>query len=298
MSMKSVCLGGLVVTLLGLGVVRGQGPGPSQGAPYYSGSMSGSMGSSMGGGGSTLPPVLTTPADTPPATTGVAHLSSWITYPRAPGCCGPLGANGPIGSDVYLRTGISIPTGSGPLGNSLETGWEIQGGGRLLLFNPAVDAAWIVDLSVSNVQNHASDRTRTVTLVNVPAFGGATILPTLDVSPAALNRTYVNFGIGREWWLLGSADNCHDLANWRAGIDVGGRYGTAKLEFNEIRHTTDVIGGFYLAVHTDLEIPCGGCIFLAGIRGEYSYTWSDILQRQNDADIQEISILFSLGARF
>jgi hypothetical protein len=291
--MKSVCLGGLVVTLLGLGVVRGQAPGASMGTPYYSGS----MGGTVGGGGSTLPGVLSAPSETPAPVPGeVKHMSTWITYPRAPGCCGPLGMDGPIMSDVYLMVGLSVPIGSGPLANSLETGWTIQGGGRALFFNAPVDAAWVVDLGVGNFQYHASDRTRTVTFLNFPILG--TNVPQLNVSPAAFNETYVSLGIGREWWMLGSAEACHQAPNWRVGVDAGGRYGSAKLEFNEIRHSTDVVGGFYLAVHSDLELPCGGCIFFAGVRGEYNYTWSDILQRQNDADIQALNLWFNFGARF
>ena len=56
--------------------------------------------------------------------------------------------------------------------------------------------------------------------------------------------------------------------------------------------------GVFLAVHSDLEIPCGCCIFQAGLRSEYGYTWADILQRQNNSDVQDINLLFNLGLRF
>ena len=51
-------------------------------------------------------------------------------------------------------------------------------------------------------------------------------------------------------------------------------------------------------LHSDLEIPCSCCIIFAGIRGEYGYVWSDVLQRQNNSDIQTINLLFTLGTRF
>ena len=41
---------------------------------------------------------------------------------------------------------------------------------------------------------------------------------------------------------------------------------------------------------------CDRCYWC--LRSEYGYTWSDILQRQNDGDIQEVSLLFNLGVRF
>ena len=82
------------------------------------------------------------------------------------------------------------------------------------------------------------------------------------------------------------------------GVDVGGRYGTEKLEVTNFRHLTDTNAGVFLAVHSDVEIPCGCCIFQAGLRSEYGYTWSDILQRQNNSDIQDISLLVNLGLRF
>ena len=48
----------------------------------------------------------------------------------------------------------------------------------------------------------------------------------------------------------------------------------------------------------DIEYPCGCCTPFAGIRGEYGYTWTDILQHQNRADLQYLGLLFNLGVRF
>ena len=78
---------------------------------------------------------------------------------------------------------------------------------------------------------------------------------------------------------------------------AGGRYGAATVKFNEIRHHTQVIEGIYAAIHTDLEIPWGRCTYLAGIRGEYGFTWSNIFDR-GQGDLQDLTALFNLGVRY
>jgi hypothetical protein len=59
-----------------------------------------------------------------------------------------------------------------------------------------------------------------------------------------------------------------------------------------------VVGGLFLSLHSDVEVPCGCCIFQAGVRAEYGYIWSDILQRHNDTDLESINLLFNAGLRF
>jgi hypothetical protein len=232
-------------------------------------------------------------------------LSSWLVYPRSPGCCGPIGLNGPIGSELYVRSGIAVNTGGGIFADVLDNGWIVQGGGRVLFFNPEVDSAWTVDLSISNVHQTTNDSTHFVELFNVPvtttsSTGTPTtnVLPSTEVLVAGLNLTFANVAIGREWYLLGSADCARDEMNWRWGVDAGGRYGTGKVELRDFHHLTDVIGGVFVSVHSDLEMPCGCCILQAGIRGEYSYTWDDLLQSQNPSDIQSFNLLLTLGTRF
>jgi hypothetical protein len=135
----------------------------------------------------------------------------------------------------------------------------------------------------------------------------------IDVATACrdLNRTTVNLGLGHEWYLWGCAnDNC----NWRVGFDAGGRFGTEKVNFTgtfpqptiaapaptvtTIPSHSDAIASAFVALHSEIEWCCGRCIAQAGIRGEYSYTWSDILQTQNNADLQELALLIELGLRF
>jgi hypothetical protein len=250
------------------------------------------------------PPNGTEPKPLDPAAPSRVGLSDWITYPRSPGCCGPTGLKGPIGSEVYFYTGMDFPIGPGDLGKSMNPGWVIGGGGRVLFFNPEVDAAWTVDLGVSNFSNFG-DHKRTATLFNVPTqqpngAGGtmSVVVPELTVTPSDLNRTYFNGALGREWYLMGTGDSARNETTWRAGVDVGGRWGSERLNLDEFRHRTKVIEGIFVSLHSEVEVPCGNVFWQAGFRLEWGYTWSDILQSQNDADIQEINLLFTLGVRF
>ena len=96
----------------------------------------------------------------------------------------------------------------------------------------------------------------------------------------------------------GPAAGCKPDSNLRFGVDLGGRYGTEKVEFTNFLHSTDVNEGIFVAVHSDLEVPWGCCILQAGLRWEYGYTWSKILQSQNNGDIQDMTLMFTLGSRF
>ncbi len=285
MNMKRVSMGSLVVALLCFGAVRADGTAP---APMSAGSLL------------PAPTSQAAPAVDSPLPGGGLATTNWMAYPRCLGCCGPVGADGPLGYEVYIRNGFNFPLGGNPFGTRLNTGWDVDVGARTLFFNPELDAAWTVDLSISNVHNSNNDFATTFGLTNVVPGpqGSGTLVPAVQVGIRDLNRTYVNVAGGREWYLWGCADCSKPDVNWRIGFDLGGRYGTEKLEVTNFTHFTDVIGGAFGAIHTDLEIPWRGCIFQAGIRGEYGYTWSDILQRQNDGDVQEMNLLFTLGARF
>jgi hypothetical protein len=294
MNAKRACLVALVMTLAGAGAARAQ-----YGAGRY-------------GGSESPPPALPAPgpaptaADAPvPPPTG-PRLSDYLVGTR-PDCCGPIGGDGQIGTELYVRWGPSINTAAGYFGRTLETGWEVQAGGRVLFFNPAADGAWVVDLGVSNVSNHGQHSDKIALLHDIivadPVMvGQGTRVPAVQVSTASLNRTYVNVGFGRECYLWCPATFCscgkvNEAVNWRAGFDVGGRYGTEKLELHEIRHRTDVIAAVYLALHTDLEIPWHSFIFQVGGRVEWDYTWMDILQ-DTPTDLQNINILMTLGVRY
>ena len=85
---------------------------------------------------------------------------------------------------------------------------------------------------------------------------GTVTIPQMTATVSSLNMTFANVGFGREWWLHGSADPGQQQGwNWRVGTDAGGRWGSASVNFNEIQHHTDVVGGTYAAVHSDVEYP-------------------------------------------
>jgi hypothetical protein len=329
---KSVFLGGLAVALLGLEAAHGQGPtmpsggggGQTLGVPYVGGGAASGV-PPLGAGGPTPPPGSLPPLDpyagytgAPPAykverggpqttpgpgtsPTNTGGLSSWLLYPHCPACCGPVGGDGPIHTEVYLRSGLSVPIGGGIFPTVLHTGWNIQGGTRILFFNPDVDRAWVVDLGVSNVNYNATAVDRTITLTNLtfsPGSGQAPVtVPSADVTVAGLNQTFFNVSLGREYYLWGQA-NSGEL-NWRWGFDVGGGPATCKADFDEIRHRTGTYGSMFIDVHTDWEYPCRHSIIYGGLRAEYRYSYStEILQHQNDGDLQTINFLAELGIRF
>jgi hypothetical protein len=233
---------------------------------------------------------------TGPATAGTMPsfgLSQWITYSR-PDCCGPIGGNGPICEELYIRSGVSIPAGDGVLHKLLDTGWNISGGGRSLFFNPACDAAWTVDLGITSIYNHSQNQPK-VTLItdfNNPGTPTAQLVTMRD-----MQRTFANASLGREWYLMGAA-NCCDGWTWRAGFDVGGRLGTAKIDFAEPRHRTDTIYGYFGSIHTDLEKPCGCCTGLIGFRAEWDETIMDFLDPFNNSHVQDFNLLVTFGVRF
>jgi hypothetical protein len=296
MKRTSACLVALVLTFAGVSAARAQYASPPPDAAP-----------------SLLPPLGAGDQPAPvdgPVVAPLPRLSDYIVGTRGD-CCGPLG-DGPINTEVYLRWGVSLPTNAGFFGKTLTTGWVVQVGGRSLFFNPTADAAWTIDVSISNVSNHGqrSDQMAVLRNLSVPQptpdpLTGQTLdvtVPALPVTVSGLNRTYVNLGAGREWYLIGTGHkpcdgDCGGGRMWRAGFDVGGRWGTAKLELHEIRHRTDVIGAVYLALHSDVEFPCGGFLFILGGRVEWDYTWTDILQT-TDADLQNVNLLMALGVRF
>jgi hypothetical protein len=307
---RHVYLTALVVALLGLGAVHGQGPAYPPG----------------GNGGAHSPPgagakdkdkdkaaydALNPPENTPPLT-GAANgqppgdgppiygpgISEWIAYPRPCGCCGPVGKHGPIGAELYFRTGISFATGGGLVGDNATPGLWIQGGLRTLFFNRAQDAAWTVDLGLSTSW-HDIQGAPTAIIRDFTRIVDSTmqIIPEQPVTPSSVNYTLVSLGIGRECYLWGAPD-CGGEPRCRVGWDGGGHYGSSKMVLYEIQHRTDTVGGFFLAMHGDIEVPTGCCILYAGARLEYGVLWSDILTSRNDTNVQLINLLVNFGLRY
>src|SRR5947209_7844341 len=129
MNVKSVCLCTLVGTLLGVGAARAQDPrvpAAGRGSELTTPSVPTSAWPSDADSPSMAPSAprqtmpygpespLASPDGNGPPPGPVplqAKLSSWLTYNRPGGCCSPIGGNGPIQSEVFLRSGISVPIG-------------------------------------------------------------------------------------------------------------------------------------------------------------------------------------------
>jgi hypothetical protein len=243
------------------------------------------------------PPSAAVDATAPVAASPTPMLSSWMTYPRLD-CCGPIGGDGPVRMELFARTGPSLPAEGAILGHVLETGWKIEAGGRSLFFNPAMDAAWNIDLSLSNTryQGQRSDVTIPIVVITTNPTTGALSQQVRQVTLRNLNMTDVNVAFGREWYLRVPANVCD--TRWRAGIDGGARIGTDKAELHELQHRTSTGYAMSVAAHTDLEVPCGCCTFLAGLRTEWAYDWSHILQSSNASEMQEVNFLMTFGVRY
>ena len=216
---------------------------------------------------------------------GSFGLSDWITYRRGGYCMGPIGRHGPIASEVYLRGGLDFPVG-GNLGDIARTGYTVQGGGRALLFNAPETAAWILEVGLGTTQNYV-DGGAVPFVITQP---GAAV----TVNMTHLSRTTFNVGAGRQWYLWGSASDMERKLVF--SVDGGGRYGSASARFAQIRHRTDVIGGAYVAGYLGMETPVGAGYLDVGLRTEFSYTWSDIVQ--TDANLADLGVMFNVGLRF
>jgi hypothetical protein len=338
MSVKQIGLSSLVALLVGLGTAQAQGPnGIPNGAdvlPLFpsSGSDASSsynpQGGGQGSGGPLSSAFVPAPAGTTPDGIAIdegsppkppvapiplaAPFSPYLNYLRAPCCCGGVGTHGgPIGTEMFVRSGVAFPIGNGIFNQYLHAGWDIEGGGRLLLFNPPSTAAWTGILSIGNIFARTGNANQPFTLYRVPVqtapspsnpVGGFPItvqVPELTASVSTLNMTFVNIGFGREWWLCGTAyPGSQGGFNWRAGVDGGGRWGSADVQFNEIQHHTGVVGGMYAAIHSDVEYPFRCGIAFGGLRFEYNYIWTHLLQDQNNANFQSLNLMFELGVRF
>ena len=58
----------------------------------------------------------------------------------------------------------------------------------------------------------------------------------------------------------------------------------------------DVFGGAYLGTQLNYEFPWYDWLVQLGVRAEYAYTWSDILQRATD--MNEVNLMLNFGIRF
>ncbi|NBO92058.1 MAG: hypothetical protein EBV06_07050, partial [Planctomycetia bacterium] len=222
-------------------------------------------------------------------------ISSWLAYPRSPICCGPVGKHGPIFSEIYTRAGVSVPLGVSRFTNDMNAGFTFTVGSRALLFNSATTNAWVFDFGITNTWWSITNAP-SFDLINVTLPAGSQGLPPTQgdqtVTPIFMHAITLDLSVGKEHYLWGSAA-CDGTSKCRIGYDLGGRYGTSRLDLVALRHRKDAVGGFFTAAHLDMECPYGSCMFYTGARIEYGYLFNDILQRFNDTDLQTINVVFS-----
>jgi len=222
----------------------------------------------------------------------VPGISNWIRRETAPCCNGPVGGNSEIGQELYFRGGPTFPIGNDRLmSRNTTTGFTVGGGAQTLFYNHEFTKAWIIDTGLSEFYNSG---VRNGDNISVNALRpGVVGFQDFTVSVRNVRRTFVNLGVGREWFSNPAKDT---PVRWRLGIDGGGRYGTMSVRLNELTHKTDVIGGAYAGAHVLCEFACWHSIINVGVRTEYSYTWSDIFQRASD--FSEVNLMFNLGVRY
>jgi hypothetical protein len=253
----------------------------------------------------TAPPAepIARPADAPiPAVTQPAALppgsvcSPW-TGPGGTGCCGPVGGHGPIVSELFLRQGVNIAVGGGVLRDVTYPGYIMSFGARSLFFNPIGSGAWTLEYGIDYIYNNGSKDN-----YEFDIFG-------TFVNVRETHRAAFHVAAGREMYLMAPA--YQPGKNWRAGWDVGGRYGYQRANFNLIAEDpandpvpidfgrrSDTFGQVFLSLHTDYIYPLNGCISLvAGLRTEWAYHFSDIIPTF-DSDLQEVNIMLNFGLKF
>jgi hypothetical protein len=263
------------------------------------------------------PPAITSPqigvsSDARQDGDGVTYpnpgVSSWLAYPRYSGCCCRVGGCGPIDMELVVRSGGAVPLPFGLFGSIMKPGFEVEGGLRSLFFNTAETAAWTAELTVLNMNFNTTDRTTNGFIRNFrqvvpsPIPGGTptvNIIPFAPVSVSGLNDTTLNLALGRECYIWGSTHDCKSTEwKWRVGLDSGGSWGSNRVDIVQFQHKTSTIGGFFGSLHSDWEKPCGCALFYAGIRVQYGFLWSNVLQKQNDTNLQTLSGLLSVGLRY
>jgi hypothetical protein len=228
--------------------------------------------------------------------TAAAGLSDWIRYTR-PDCCGPIGRHGPIQTELIMYNGPSIPVGGGISNRLLNTGWDVEAGGRSLFFNSEMDSAWTASATLNYIYNHAKAG---VSVPLQPRGASPTSAP-VQTRVRVFDRDAVSAGLGKELYLYVWPGD--DGVRLRAGFDAGGRLGTVKAELVndplvQMAHRTDVMYALYTAVHADAEIPHGDWTFLVGVRLEWDHQWMSIWQGQNNSNLQDFNVLLNLGLRY
>lgn len=221
--------------------------------------------------------------------------SPW-TGPGGTGCCGPVGGNGPIMSEIYVRNGMNFPVAGGIFNNVTSMGYILSVGGRSLFFNPCGSKAWTIEFGIDYMYNSGGK--------DYEEFDIFGVFSTVRDH----HRAAFHLAAGRELYLFAPA--YQNNFNWRMGWDVGGRYGAERVNLNftqdppnanlpiDFTRRSDTFGAAFVAIHTDMEYPLAGCrTFVAGIRGEWAYNWSEVIPTY-DSFLQDVNIMFNFGMKF
>ena len=278
----------VVGTSAGFGQSPAPLPGPLSAPPPIAIALP--PGSAFGGtvvGASSATPTSATPVAAAPLV-APAPGGPWASVPAT--CCGPIGGDGPVGQEVYVRTGPSIPFGKGVLADALNAGWNVTLGGRSLFFNQTGSAAWTIDAHLAYTLNNAGGQQ--LAFLNNAVF-----------TVRNLHRTAIGLGGGRDWFLSapGFVGGTWD-ANFRFGVDAGARWGTGHVDLNPVGDPTgyrrhhDVFGQSFAGVHADVNVPVGGWTFVLGGRFEWDYTFSDLLPTAGN--FHDINLLLTVGVRY
>lgn len=245
--------------------------------------------------------VLTAPPNSP------SYPNGTVFSPACPdgSCCGPFGANGPITYELFSRTGPSLVVGGSELSGRLNTGWQVGGGANTLFFNKARDAAWVLTTGVSYTYNRGRQERGGPLPVITPPINRATGADgQFDYLVRGVHRTSFDFGFGRDWWLSGPGNVGSDCKhNGRVGVDVGGRWGTShsdlvlESDLDTYLRKQSVFHSVLIGTHANWERAMGNWILFAGIRGEFDYTFLDVVPT-NGSDIVSVNFLFQLGVRY
>jgi hypothetical protein len=246
-------------------------------------------------GAPAAPPVemLGGPPDLPPPSCKAqAYAPDAFLYKPRADCCGPIGGNGPVGTEIYTRAGPSFNLPTNDFGRSLRTGWEVMGGGKTLFFDPSGTRAWVLDLNLGYIYNNGFN--------NGAVFshnGNAVTIRNLD-------RTAVGLGVGRDWFLFGPGYTGGSWApNFRYGVDGGARWGTSHVDLNVeaqpqvYDRVQKIFGATYAGLHLDAEFPVGAATLLFGVRGEWAYNFLHLLPSQSTS-LHNINVLLTAGVRY
>lgn len=223
-------------------------------------------------------------------------------------CCGPVGANGPIAYEVYAHTGPNFIIGGGSeFSGAAGFGWRVGGGGRTLFLNPAADAAWVAGAGINYIYNGADESRVFDVFARRPRDQNNMLLGPDQLQPFYLRgvtRAGVTYAVGRDWFLNGPAVTGGDTGwNSRVGVDIGGRYETVRVDLVPIAardsyfRRVGIAHTLTVGAHWSTEVPMGAWIGFAGVRAEYGHMWSNVIPPQ-DGNLQDISVLLTLGVRF